>query len=57
MINSLPNDNILDWSKFKAFADDKIYVTDTLKFVLWRVEYIMRIGDNADFKRLFLQGC
>ena len=22
--NSLPNDNILDWSKFKAFADDKI---------------------------------
>ena len=22
--NSLPNDKILDWSKFKAFADDKI---------------------------------
>ena len=26
-LNSLPNDNILDWSKFKAFADDKINVT------------------------------
>ena len=26
-INSIPNDNILDWSKLKAFADDKITVT------------------------------
>ena len=24
--DSLPNDKILDWSKFKAFADDKINV-------------------------------
>ena len=24
---SLPNDKILDWSKLKAFADDKINVT------------------------------
>ena len=23
-LNSLPNDKILDWSKFKAFADDEI---------------------------------
>ena len=23
-VNSLPNDKILDWSKFKAFADDKV---------------------------------
>ena len=23
-VNSLTNDNILDWSKFKAHADDKI---------------------------------
>ena len=26
-LNSLPNDNFLDWSKLKAFADDKIDVT------------------------------
>ena len=26
-INSLPNDKILDFSKFNAFADDKINVT------------------------------
>ena len=25
--NALPNDKNLDWSKFKAFADDKINVT------------------------------
>ena len=27
IFNSLPNDKILDLSKFKAFADDKIIVT------------------------------
>ena len=32
-INPLPNDNILDWSKLKAFADDKIKVTESMKFV------------------------
>ena len=38
IFNSLPNDNILGLSKSKAFADDKIKVTENLKFVLWRVE-------------------
>ena len=27
MVNSLPKDKILHWSKLKAFADDKINVT------------------------------
>ena len=31
---TLPNDKILDQSKLKAFADDKIYVTQKLKFVI-----------------------
>ena len=26
-LNSIPDDKILDWSKLKAFADDKINVT------------------------------
>ena len=30
----LPNDEILDQSKLKAFADNKINVTQVLKFVL-----------------------
>ena len=39
-----PNDKILDWSKFKMYADDKINVTEILKFVLGRVENIVRKG-------------
>ena len=33
-INPLPNDNFLDWSNLKAFADDKTKVTETQKFFL-----------------------
>ena len=32
-INSLPHNGNLDWLKSKAFADDKIKVTEKLKFV------------------------
>ena len=32
---------MLDWSKFKAFADSKIILTQKLKFVLGRVENIV----------------
>ena len=31
MYNPIPNDKILDWSKLKAFADDKINMTKELK--------------------------
>ena len=37
-INSLPNDKFLDSSKLKAFADDKINVTEKLNFDLGSVE-------------------
>ena len=42
---ALPNHRILDWSKFKAFADEKISLTQTLKFVFGMVENIVRILD------------
>ena len=45
--NSLPNDKVLDWSKLKAFADDKLNVTKELKFVLGREENIVGKGENA----------
>ena len=45
--NPLSNDKILDLSKFKAFADDKIIVTQKLKFVLGRVENFVGKGENA----------
>ena len=46
-VNSLSNKNILDWSKFKAFADDKMYVAKKLKFHLGMVINIMGKGENA----------
>ena len=32
-VNELPNDKIKDFSKLKAFADNKINVTEKLKIV------------------------
>ena len=37
-INSLPNSKILDQSKLKAVADDKINLTEKLKFIFGMVE-------------------
>ena len=36
VINPLSNDKILDWYKLKTFADDKVNVTEKLKFVFWK---------------------
>ena len=47
--NSLPNDKILDWSKLKAFADDKLKVATIMIFVLDSVENIVGKGENAAF--------
>ena len=49
-INPSPNDSILDWSNFKAFADDKMKVTEKLKSVVGRVETIMGKGVNAGYQ-------
>ena len=37
MINPLPNDIVLDVTKFKAFADDKLNVTKLMIFLFDRV--------------------
>ena len=42
LVNFVPNDKILDWSKLKGFADEKINVNEIVKFGLGRVENIMR---------------
>ena len=51
---SLPNDKILDLTKFKAFADDKIILTQKLKFMLRRVENIVGKGENAGHQQFLL---
>ena len=38
-VNSLPDNKILDWSKFEAFAENKINVTEKLKFVFRKVGF------------------
>ena len=52
--NSLPNDKILDWSKLKAFADDKINVNEVLKIGLGKVENIVGKGENAGHQHFLL---
>ena len=48
--NSLPNDKILDWSKLKAFVDDKKNATLTLGLV----ENIAGKGENAGYQHFLL---
>ena len=52
-INSLPNDKVLDLTKLKAFADNKINVTQMLKFSLGRVENVEK-GENAGYQHFLL---
>ena len=42
-------DKVLDWSKLKHFADEKIYVTEKMEFVLEMVENIVGKGENAGY--------
>ena len=43
----LSNSIIIHWSKFKAFADDKINVTENREFGLESLENIVGKGENA----------
>ena len=52
--NSLPNDNFSDWSKLKAFVDDKLTVAEKLKFILGRVANIVGKGVNAGYQQFLL---
>ena len=56
-VNSLPNDETSDWSKMKAFADDKINVSKNLRSVLERIQNIVGKGENVGNQHflLFLQ--
>ena len=54
MLNSLPNNISLDYSKLKTFEDDKINMTKNLNFSLGRVENIVVKGENAGFQHFLL---
>ena len=57
LLNLLPNINIFDWSKLKAFACDKTNINEKLKFNLGMVGNIVGKGENAYYQYfvLFLQ--
>ena len=44
---------MLDYSKSKAFAEDRINVNEKLKFCLERVENIVGKGENAGYHNVF----
>ena len=52
--HSLANDKILDSSKLKAFANDKINVTEKLNFVFARIQNIVGKQENAGYQHFLL---
>ena len=53
-VNPLPDDTILDWSKLKEFADDKIKVLKIIIFVFDRVENTVGNRENAGYQHFLL---
>ena len=53
-INPLPDDKILDLPKLKAFADDKLNVTQNIKGVFHRIENIVGKEENAGYQHFLL---
>ena len=54
LFQSLPNNKILDLSKLKVFADNKINMTQKLKLALGRKENIVGKGENAGNQHFLL---
>ena len=52
--NSLPNNKITDLTELKAFVDNKLNVTEKLKFVIGTVENIVGKGENAGNQHFLL---
>ena len=47
LVNSLPHNKILDWSKLKAFAYDIMKMLKMIIYVFYKVENIVGKGENA----------
>ena len=50
----MPNDKILDVTKLKAFADDKINIAQMMTSVYDSVENIVGKGENAGYQHFVL---
>ena len=54
MVNPFPDDKILGLSKLKAFADDKLNITQTITAVAHCRENIVGKEENADYQHFLL---
>ena len=52
--NPLPDDKLLGLPKLKAFADDKLNVTQNVKVVFHRIENIVGKEENAGYQHFLL---
>ena len=53
-VNYLPNDKILDFTKLKAFADNKLNVAKIIICLFDKVENIVGKGENAGYQQFLL---
>ena len=53
-INPLPDSKISDWSKLKAFADNKLNVAQNIKVDFHRIENIVGKEENAGYQHFLL---
>ena len=53
-INPLPNDKILDWSRFETFSEDKINVTEKSNFNMGRIDNTVGKGENPGYQHFLL---
>ena len=51
---NLPNDTILDWTNFKAFAYKKLNVAKPIIYLFYGVENIVVKGENAGYHNVFI---
>ena len=53
-VNSLPNNKNNNWSKLKAFADDKINVAEMMVSLSDKIENIVGKGESAGYQHFLL---
>ena len=54
LLDPLPNNKILDWSKLKAFAYGKVNVTEKQKFFSGWLENTVGKGENAGYQHFLI---
>ena len=54
LVNSLPKEENLEWSKLKVYADDIINFIEMIISLLYRVENFVGKGENAGYQHFLL---